>query len=60
MGIMLDDMKRFTEELRSSIKDRKSDLRHIENMPLRNALRRSRAGGARLARRIARWPSSRG
>ena len=30
MGIMLDDMKRFTAELRGSIKDRKSDLRHIE------------------------------
>jgi aminoglycoside phosphotransferase family enzyme len=30
MGIMLDDMKRFTHELRGSIKDRKIDLRHIE------------------------------
>lgn len=30
MGIMVDDMKRFTHELRGSIKDRKSDLRHIE------------------------------
>lgn len=31
MGILVESMRRFTEDLRASTKERKSDLRHIEN-----------------------------
>ena len=57
MGVMAENMKRFTEDLRATTKERKGDLRHIKKAT-EECLEGARGLIVQIGGRIARWPPS--